>query len=113
MNTKKIAHLYFKSWEEENFEELRQLLADDVKFSGPLAQVEGVEACVNGLRGLRKIITEIDIQHMWADESDVITWFHLHTNKTNKYLSVVNWSHIEDDLIKEIRVTFDPRPLLA
>jgi hypothetical protein len=54
---------------------------------------------------------DIDIKYSWVDESEVITWFELHTNKTSKPLSIVNWSTIQDGRIIKIRVTFDPRPL--
>jgi len=49
---------------------------------------------------------------MLADDTDVITWFTLHTTEA-KSLPVVNWSHVQDGRIARIRVTFDPRPLLG
>jgi hypothetical protein len=41
-----------------------------------------------------------------------LTWFELRT-ATAGPLAIVNWSHIEAGRITRIRVTFDPRPLLA
>lgn len=38
--------------------------------------------------------------------------YELHTTKTSQPLPVVNWSHVENDKITKIRVTFDPRPLI-
>ncbi len=67
---------------------------------------------MNGLQSLANIMTDIVIEHMWADEFDVITWYEFHTTKTSKPMSIVNWSHIENNKITRIRVTFDPRPLL-
>jgi hypothetical protein len=52
------------------------------------------------------------VRDSWADGPDVITWFELSTDSAGP-LPVVNWSHVEDGRITRIRVTFDPRPLLA
>lgn len=81
-------------------------------FIGPLAQLEGAKECLAGIQRLSEIMTDIEIKHVWVDESEVITWFELHTSKASKPLSVVNWSTIQDGRISKIRVTFDPRPLI-
>jgi hypothetical protein len=47
---------------------------------------------------------------MLADEDDVMTWYDLPTAAGDP--PTVNWSHVEDGLITQIRATFDPRPLL-
>lgn len=112
-NLKNIATTYLESWKSRDFETIRSLLSDDVTFIGALGEAQGVNDCINGLQGLSSIMTDIVIQHMWADECDVITWYEFHTTKTNKPLSVVNWSHVENGKITNIRVTFDPRPLLG
>lgn len=110
---KNIANSYFKLWKANDFASMRSLFSDDVTFIGAMGEAHGADECINGLRGLSTIVTDIVILHMWADEADVITWYELHTAKTEKPLSVVNWSHIDQGLITKIRVTFDPRPLLA
>ena len=68
---------------------------------------------MEGIKGLSNIVTDIVIKNMWAEGADVITWFELHTAITSEPLTIVNWSRIENNKIKEIRVTFDPRPLLG
>jgi hypothetical protein len=112
MTLKNIANSYFKSWQAHDFETIRSLLSDDVTFIGVLGEAHGIEECINGLQGLTSIITDIVIQHMWIDESDIITWYELHTTKTSKPLSVVNWSHVDNNKITGMRVVFDPRPLM-
>jgi hypothetical protein len=109
---KDIANSYFKSWKARDFETLQSLLAHDVTFVGALGEANDADECIKGIKGLSNIVTDIVIQHMWADEFDVITWFELHTTKTASPLSVVNWSHVENGKINKIRVTFDPRPLM-
>jgi SnoaL-like domain len=106
-----LATTYFESWEAKDFDTLRSILADDSSFRGPLGEADDAESCVKGLRMMGEMITDIEIQKMWVDGPDVITWFDLHTTVAPPS-PTVNWSHVEDGLIKRIRVTFDPRPLL-
>ena len=49
---------------------------------------------------------------MAADGSDVLTWFELHAPGADP-VPVANWACVEDGKISRVRVTFDPRPLLA
>lgn len=109
---KNIVDSYFNSWKAHDFDAIRSLLADDVTFIGVLGEAHGPDEYINGLRGLTQIITHIDIKHRWVDESDIITWYELHTTKASTPLVVVNWMHIENGMIKKAHVTFDPRPLL-
>lgn len=112
-NLKDIANCYFESWKKQDFEKIRSILSEDVNFVGVMGEAEGVDACIKGMQGLANIITDIVIQHMWIDESNILTWYELYTSKSPKSLTVANWCHIENDKIKKIRVTFDPRPLLT
>jgi hypothetical protein len=69
-----------------------------VTFHGPLASIEGADECVDGLRGMSKIMTDIVVLKRWVDGGDVLTWFELHTS-------------VADPAITAIDVTFDARPL--
>jgi hypothetical protein len=111
VSPKEIAESYFETWKDHNFEAFHSLLADDATFLGPLGQANNASECTQGIKGLSTIVTHIDIQHMWVDGNEVITWYDLHTSKTKQPLPVVNWIHIENNKIKSIKVTFDPRTL--
>lgn len=112
MNLKNMANSYFTSWKAHDFETLRALFSEDITFVGALGVANGIDENIMGIQGLTTIMTDIVIQHMWADEFDVITWYELHTTQASSPLAVVNWMHIENGKITQIRVTFDPRPLL-
>jgi hypothetical protein len=103
---------YFESWKAGDTGRLRSILTDDVVFDGPLAHVEGGDDCAASLEGLSRITSDIVIQKMVLDGSDVITWFDLHTTVAPP-TAVANWSQMRDGKIGRIRVTFDPRELLA
>ena len=49
---------------------------------------------------------------MFVDGPDVLTWFELQTTIAPP-AQVANWSRIENGKIVRIRVTFDPREMLA
>jgi SnoaL-like domain len=105
-----LANAYIGAWVEKDFAALRAILADDVSFSGPFAQLDNAEDCIEGLRQMSRIVTDIVVHEQLADDNDVITWFDLHTTVAPP-ISTANWSHVENGKITRIHVTFDPRPL--
>ncbi len=111
MSPEQLAETYFTAWESKDFDTLRSILADDATFRGPLGTADDGDACVAGLSGMAQILERIDVTRRWVDGDDVITWFDLHTSVAEP-CPVVNWSRVRDGRIAEIRVTFDPRPLI-
>ena len=107
-----LAATYFWAWQAKDFGALRSVLADDVTFRGPLGTADGADACLRGLQGMAQIMTDIVIRRVFADDSDVLTWFDLHTTLAPA-CATANWSHIENGKIAAIRVTFDARELAA
>lgn len=105
-----IANTYIAAWMEKDFPALRAILADDVTFTGPFAQLDNAEDCIQGLRQMSGIVTDIVVREQLADDTDVITWFDLHTTVAPP-IPTANWSHVENGKITRINVTFDPRPL--
>jgi len=101
----------FDAWRARDFELVRSVLADDVSFVGPLAQLDNADDCVKGLEGMAKIMTDLVIEKRFVDGPDVLTWFELHTSVAPP-APVANWSHVEDGKITSIKVTFDPRAIL-
>jgi len=107
-----VGATYFDAWMRGDFDTVRSILADHVTFDGPLGHSSNAEECVEGLRRMSKIVTDIVIRKTFVDGQDVLTWYDLHTANTDP-LPTVNWRHVEVGKITWIRVTFDPRPLTA
>lgn len=107
-----IAAAYFDAWKNNDIERVRPLLHPDVDFVGTLGTTQGIEETLAGLRGMFAMTKQVDVIHRWVDGPDVLTWFELRT-ATAGPMAIVNWSHVEAGLITRIRVTFDPRPMLA
>lgn len=108
---REIAELYFRCWEAADFEPLRPHLHPEVTFDGVLGSTRGVEEFIQGVTGLAKATEQLEVRARLADESDVMTWFRLVVG--GGATEVVNWSHLDGDLLRAVRVTFDPRPLQA
>lgn len=111
-STRHAAETYVASWRDKDFTRFRTVLADDVTFSGPLAQLSGIDDVAKGMEGLGQITTDVVVRRMVVDGADVITWFDLHTRIADP-TPVANWSHVEDGKITRIQVTFDPRGLVG
>ena len=98
-DTATVAATYFRAWEEKDWTTLRSVLADDA------------ESCVDGLKGMSQIMTDVVIHKTFVDGPDIVTWFDLHTSVAPP-APTANWSHVENGKITTIRVTFDTRPLV-
>lgn len=107
-----LAALYFDCWERADFTDLSDHLADDVTFDGPMANLAGRDACLAGLSGLAGATTSLTVRRRLADDTGVMTWFDLAVG-TAEATPVVNWCECADGRIRRIRVTFDPRGILA
>jgi SnoaL-like domain len=106
------AATYFEAWRARDFTRLRSVLADDVDFAGPLGKVKGGDECLRGLQMMAKIMTGIEIQKVFRDDNDVLTWFELSTSVAAP-VPVANWMHVEDGKITRIRVAFDARGIAS
>jgi ketosteroid isomerase-like protein len=104
--------LYFTAWRDGDTETFRSILADDVRFTGPLAEIDNADDCARSLGQLAAATTDLVVRRRWIDGDDVITWFDLAVGDTPA-TPVANWSHVEHGLITRIQVTFDPRGMLG
>ena len=103
---------YFAGWRRRDAESLRDVLADDVVFDGPMGHVEGVEDNVASLHGLLGIVTDVAVRHIFVDGPDVCTVYDLHSTAADPIVTV-NWARVEHGRVRSVRAVFDPRPLLG
>jgi limonene-1,2-epoxide hydrolase len=106
----KVASAYFDAWRVDDFDAMRSFLDDDVTFTGPLGHLEGVEGYMEGIKGMSRIKSEIVVQKIFVDGSDVLTWYELYT-RVAPPVPVANWLHVEEGKITSLRVAFDARGL--
>jgi ketosteroid isomerase-like protein len=112
-----LAAGYFDAWAAGDAEQLRPLLADDVSFRGPLAEVDGADDYIASIAGLFRATEKLVIQRRWVDTGpeagagDVLTWFDLHLPGAPP-TPVASWIHVEHGAIRRVQVNFDPRGML-
>lgn len=106
------AEAYFAAWRRKDAEALRPLMAEDVTFVGSLGQAAGVDEVLAGLGGLAAATTSLEVLQRLTGPRDVMTWFELGVGGSEP-TPTVNWTKVEGGRIVAIRVTFDPRPILA
>lgn len=106
-----LAAGYFEAWDQNDTAALRELLADDVSFFGPLAQVTGADEYTRSIKRLFESTTALTVRHRWVDGADVATWFDLTVGAADP-TPVASWIHVENGKIARVQVTFDPRGML-
>jgi hypothetical protein len=106
------AAAYFRAWRARDAGALRAVLADEATFAGPLGTAGDADEMATSIQRLFAITTDVMVQAMAADGGDVITWFDLHTTVAPP-TPAANWSQVRDGKIVRVRVTFDPRGILA
>jgi ketosteroid isomerase-like protein len=109
---KQLAETYFRAWQDRDAAALLGILDDDATFRGPLGTADDADSCVAGLLGMAQVLDRVEVRAMVADGDDVITFFDLHTTVADP-APTANWMHVEGGRIAAIRVTFDPRGILA
>lgn len=112
MRPEEVVNAYFSSWRTNDPERVEALLTEDVHVRGPLGLVEGAKAYRNALSWLFEITNELKIVKQWIDGPDVVTWFEIQQSVSTEPISGVNWLKVDNGLISQVRVAFDPRPIL-
>ena len=90
----------------------RSLLADDLRFKGPIDEFDNADDYLQALGRLAQIVTGTDVQKVVADADDVVTIYDLHTSAGGTS-PVAEWATVRDGKIAELRVYFDARPFAA
>ncbi len=103
---------YFTSWRQRDFETLRSTLADTGSFRGPLGGSDDADEYLSAMRGTAAIMTDIVVHHVFVQDSEVLTWFTLHTTVAAP-VETASRMKISGGRITEVNAIFDPRGLLA
>lgn len=111
-NPEAIARIYFDCWERKDFAPLRPYLAPDCAFAGVFGTAHGPDEFLAGLSAMAGATDSLDVRARFSDDTDVITWFELGMAGAQP-TAVANWTSVENGLITAVRVTFDPREIIA
>jgi hypothetical protein len=96
------------AWTSGDFETARSLLAEDVVFVGPLGAVEGLAACMQGLRELAQFVKGVERKKVISAGDDVCVIYDLLVVSAPP-VPTAGWYHIREGKIDSVRAFFDAR----
>jgi len=111
-DAKTIATTCLKAWTSGDFATARELLHDDVTFTGPLGETTGADAYIDGVKGFAPLVERVDVHKVIAEGEDVCVKYDL-VAATAGPMPTVGWYEVRDGLVHSVRAYFDPRPMLS
>jgi len=106
-DAKLIVQAFIEALNKEDFKTARSLVQPDMKFIGVLGTRDNADAYFADMEKMR---FKYKVEKMVADESDAFVWYEIDMGK--KKTVTCGWYHLKNGKIAELRVLFDPRPLL-
>jgi hypothetical protein len=97
-----------KALNDESFQIARRYVSDDMKYVGPFGSRDGAEAYLQEIERLR---LKFDIQKIFADDENVCVLYDITVSGIT--LFACGWFQVNAGKVSSLRVTFDPRPLVA
>jgi hypothetical protein len=97
-----------KALNDENFQIARGFVSDDMKYIGPFGVRDGAEAYLHEIQRLR---LKFGIRKVFVDDQDVCAFYDIAVSGIIVF--ACGWFHVKAGKVSSLRVTFDPRPLLA
>lgn len=106
-SAKKVVLSFITALNNEDFEEAKSYVEDDMKFDGVLGSRNGSEAYFNDMEKMR---FKYEIKKVFADGNDVCLLYDI--NMGNATIFTCGWYKVRDGKISSLKVVFDPRPVL-
>ncbi|HLK00238.1 MAG TPA: antibiotic biosynthesis monooxygenase, partial [Streptosporangiaceae bacterium] len=74
-----VVRAYLGAWQDHDFPAMRRLVADGLRFTGPLDTFDQADAHHAAIKALSEGVDRIEINRLWSDGPDVLAWYTLHT----------------------------------
>jgi limonene-1,2-epoxide hydrolase len=109
MEPKDVVISFLMAMNQEDFQEARTYVNDDLRFVGVMGSRDGADAY---FRDMEHMKFKYDIRKVFQDEetSEVCIFYDI--NMSGKTIFSCGWYKVTNDKIDNFRVLFDPRPLL-
>ena len=101
---------YHEALGARDFDGARELLRDDLRFTGPFESFEQADDYVTAIRQLFGIVESIDVRHVSATGDEVVALYDMATRTPAGTQLVCEWYGVEDGRIAWIRALFDTAP---
>ena len=112
-NNLDIAVAYYTAMAEKNIPELEKRLHPDVKFIGPLAEVQGKEAVLEAARNFSNFLKGITIQAKFSDDNHAMLAYEMHCPAPIGSFRAATLMTLKDGLIYKLELFYDARPFAA
>jgi hypothetical protein len=99
---------YTRALDDRDFTAARALLADDLRFEGPIDRFDRADDFMSSLSGLYGMVKGVEHQATIAQGDDV-AWFYLLDTPMAR-APVAEWHTVRGGRIVRIRAYFDARP---
>ncbi|HEY7421941.1 MAG TPA: nuclear transport factor 2 family protein [Gaiellaceae bacterium] len=106
---RETAERYFDAWTSGDFARARELLHDDVTFTGPIDSFDNADALVETLRGLSQILVGARRRGVLADDEHTCLIYDLETGPVGT-TPVAEWYVVRDGKVASLEAFFDARP---
>jgi ketosteroid isomerase-like protein len=110
---KEIVNEYQAAMDKGNVAEARKLLADDMRFQGPLDKFDKPEPYLNALKQLAPVLERVEVQKVFEEGNEVARFCELHFRPPLPKTFVGEWFVVRGGKIASIRIAFDARPFAA
>jgi ketosteroid isomerase-like protein len=104
-----LAEEYFDAWTGKDFQHARELLADDLKFEGPLETFNDADSFIASLQQLSGIVTGAETQRVFGNGDEACVIYDLKTAPVPSSRTC-EWYRLRDGKIASISAMFDARP---
>lgn len=113
MTARQVVDTYFAALQRQDFDALRPLVHDDVKFRGVMGTTDTAEDYIEGLRQTMAHMTAMERQMICAEGENVCQIYHLVLAEPAVTIPVAQWFTVRDGRIATNQTIFDPRPLFG
>jgi hypothetical protein len=111
LTTADVVERYTRALWDRDFTAARGLLADDLRFEGPIDQFERADDFIQSLTGLFGMVKGVEHQATIAQGDQAAVFYLLDTPVAKA--PVAEWYTVRDGRIVQVRAYFDARPFAA
>lgn len=106
-----VVEKYSRALADRDFATARAMLADDLRFEGPIDKFERADDYVKAITGLYGMVKGVEHQATIAQGDDVAVFYLLDTPVAKA--PVAEWYTVRGGKVVQLRAYFDARPFAA
>lgn len=104
---------FYASIDNEDFDALRRILADDLAFEGPVHRLDNADDFVATVKKMSMLTEGFNFKHLFVDGEHACCVFDLVTATPIGESPVAEYFEVRDGRIAAIRAHYDSRPWIA